>query len=286
MTTENLKSWSEYRSEIREFDAILEYAKAVSNALIGKTSPSPSASYAEQIFVKALSHCIVVRQLAPDPSRKRPSELWDVPSISAVARCVIDAHDAFFYIGALGCTAEEAAFRQLLWEAHDKTRRARMLRAIGSSDSRNPKLFAEENELLAKLMKHPLFATIRKELQKSVARGDPPAYHLSQKEICAAASVDHDYYIAVTMQLSQHVHTYPFSVRQLFAFRAGALESLRLMALPVQYTIPFLTRMTEGMRDHFPGFIPEPPSRTARAMAVWREISTAGIKNMSMSTHI
>ena len=136
MTTQRLKNWEDYRVEVRQFDAILEHSRAVSNSLIGKTTPSSNASYAEQIFVKAISHCLVIRQLAADPDRKRPNELWDVPSMSAIARCVIEAHDAFVYICAKGQTAEEASFRVLLWEAHDKTRRVRMLSAIGSRDPR------------------------------------------------------------------------------------------------------------------------------------------------------
>jgi hypothetical protein len=279
MTTQRLKNWDDYRSEVRQFDAILEHARAVSNSLVGKKTPSTNASYAEQIFVKAISHCLVMRQLAPDPDRKRPDELWDVPSISAVARCVVEAHDAFIYICAPGEAADEASFRVLLWEAHDKTRRVRMLNAIGSRDPRNSKMIKEAGELVAKLHAHPKFPTLRKELQKKISAGDPPACHLSQRELCAAASVDHDYYIAVTMQLSQYVHTFPFAVRQLFSFRAGNLESLRLIALPLQFCIPFLARITEGVRELFPAETPDPPSRTAQAMALWRSISTTGVKS-------
>lgn len=278
MSTHPLKSWSDYRKEVRDFDAVLEHAKAVSHALVGKTCPSTNASYAEQIFVKAISHCLVIRQLVPDPERKRENELWDVASISAVARCVIDAHDAFVYISAIGCSVEETTFRQLLWESHDKTRRASMLRAIGSRDPRNPGLFKDSEELIAKVMSHPVFAIIRKDLQKKVVKGDPPAYHLSQRELCVAASIDYDYYTAITMQLSQYVHAHPFSVRQLFAFKAGTLDSLRQMALPMQYSIPFLARITEDVRRLFPGITPDPPSRTAKSMALWRALSTTGVK--------
>lgn len=279
MKTQRLKNWDDYRSEVRQFDAVLEHSRAVSNALIGKTTPSTNASYAEQIFVKALSHCLVVRQLAPDPNRKRPDELWDVPSMSAVARCVIEAHDAFVYISAMECSTEEASFRLLLWEAHDKTRRVRMLKAIGSRDPRKPKLEIEATRLVQELLAHAVYSTLRKDVQKKISGGDPPAYHLSQKELCASAMVDHEYYTAVTMQLSQYVHTHPFAVRQLFQFKAGTLDSLRLMALPLQFTIPFLARITEGMQGLFPHGTPSPPSRTAQTMALWRSISTTGVRS-------
>ena len=279
MPRQSLQSWDDYRAAVREFDAVLEHAKAVSASLVGKDAPSTNVSYAEQILVKALSHCLVIRQLVPDPMRMRPQELWDVSSISAIARCVIDAHDAFFYVAAMKCTADEAGFRVLLWEAHDKTRRTKMLKAIGSSNPRNSQLFREADEYIAKLIDHAFFGAIRKDLQKKIRESEPPAYHLSQREMCAAAEIDHDYYTAITMQLSQHIHTYPFSVRQLFAFKAGSLDSVRLMALPMQYTIPFLARITECTRSLFPGLTPEPPSRTARSMALWRAISTNGLKS-------
>ena len=278
MASSRLESWDDYRDALRQFDAILEHSKAVSRALVGKDFPSERALYAEQIFVKALSHCLIVRYLAPDPSRTRVNELWDVPSISAVARCVIEAHDAFFYISAVGCSEQEALFRLMLWEAHDKTRRARMLDAIGSRDPRNEKMNTEAAALVSELTRHPVFPSLRRDIQKKIRQGDPPAFHISQRELCIAASIDYDYYVAVTMQLSQYVHTYPFSVRQLFAFKAGELDSLRLMALPVQFTIPFITRIAEGIRQQFPGQTPEPPSRTAQAMLLWRSISTTGIK--------
>jgi hypothetical protein len=274
-------AWEKYRVELRQFDAVLDHARAVSAALVGRDAPSTNATYAEQIFVKALSHCLVMRQLAPDPKRQTPNELWDVPSISSIGRCVIDSHDAFTYICAFGCSQAEASFRVNLWEAHDKTRRIRMLKAIGSADARLDVMLMEANEGQAKLQAHPVFATLRSELKQKINAGDPPPYHLSKKEICAAAGVDYEYYTAVTMQLSQYVHAYPFAVRQMFHFRAGEPDSLGLMALPLQFTLPFLGRLTDGMRALFPRLTPEAPSRTAKTMAKWRLLSATGLKTAS-----
>jgi hypothetical protein len=81
------------------------------------------------------------------------------------------------------------------------------------------------------------------------------------------------------MLLSQYVHTLPFSVQQLFGFKGGSPESLRLMNQPLQYSLPFLSRATEGMRILFSGPTPEPPSRVARTMAVAIAISMKGLKD-------
>ncbi|UUX95557.1 hypothetical protein [Aquabacterium sp. J223] len=279
MAERALKTWFDYRREVREFDAVLEYARAVSTSLVGKQIDSPRVSYAEQIFIKLLAHCIVLRRLSPDPAKKARSELWDVPSSSAVARCAIEAHDAFAYVVGRNASDAERSFRLMLWEAHDKTRRIKMLDAIGSTASELAAMRATADEMLQKLQAHPLYQALRRDLQRQIVKGDPPASHLSQRELCAECGVDFEYYTAVTMQLSQYVHTFPFSVRQLFMFRAGTLESLRMMSLPLQFVLPFLTRVTEGMRELFPGETPSPPSRTARSMTVWRSISAHGTKS-------
>lgn len=282
---EAINTWGDYRTKVREFDAVLEYGKAVSSALVGLVPPSRHASYGEQIFIKLLSHCIVLRRLAADPSQRTPQELWDVPSMSAVARCVVEAHDAFEYIAGHEVAEAERAFRIKLWELHDKTRRLKMFGDIGSTDPRINDIRIEASRLEADLQGLKFFTSLPTEhqavLRQRLAKGDPPAFHLSQRQRCAQSDVNADWYNAVTMQLSQHVHTLPFSVHQLFQFRAGTPEALRLMGLPLQMALPFLARVTLAMAALMPANVPQPPSRTARTMALWRTLAKHGTKDIA-----
>jgi hypothetical protein len=154
-----------------------------------------------------------------------------------------------------------------------------MLDAIGSSNPQKDQIQAEAKRLLGEIQSHALFSSFRLEIQKKILKGDPPAFHLSQRELCQEWEVNHDFYVAVTMQLSQYVHTFPISVHQLFNFRAGSLESLRLMALPLQFALPFLARTIEGMHIIFSGKTPEAPSRTLRTMELWQIVSKQGTKS-------
>ena len=86
----HIAAWDKYRGSVRQFDAVLEYAKAVSSSLVGITTPSSNASYGEQIFVTILGQCITLRRLTPDPNRRTPNELWDLPSM-ANAKNVVSA---------------------------------------------------------------------------------------------------------------------------------------------------------------------------------------------------
>jgi hypothetical protein len=270
--------WEKYRASVHQFDAILEYAKAVSSSLVGHPTPTANASYGEQIFVAILSHCTTLRRLAPDPSGKVTNELWDLASMCAVARCAIEAHDAFLYIAGNNVPANESDFRISLWEFHDKARRVKMLDSLGS---KNPELevIRTDCELLAtKVVSHPAFSQMRREIQKKVLGGDPPAFHQSQRERCEADGFNFDYYNTITMQLSQYVHTLPFALHQLFQFRAGSIEVLPLMSLPLEYVLPFIGRVTMEMRKIIPFPTPEAPARTARTMAMWNAIYRDGVR--------
>jgi hypothetical protein len=198
----DVETWDDYGAKVREFDAVLEHSKAVCSSLVGMTVPSKHAGYGEQIFVKLLSHGIVLRRLTADPTRRTPIELCDVPSLSAVARSAIEAHDAFEYVAGHSVPDSGRGFRLLLWDLRGKTRRLRMLQAIGSSDPRMDEIRAAAGRVRAELMGHEFYASLRTDRQRKVNDDDPPAFHLSQRERCTASGINHDWYSAVTMQLS------------------------------------------------------------------------------------
>ena len=129
---------------------------------------------------------------------------------------------------------------------------------------------------LAVQRRHP-----QAELRLRLRRNDPPDFHLNRRQRCEMSGVDADWHKHVTMQLSQHVHTLPFSVHQLLQFQAGTPDALRLIAQPLAFTLPFLARTIQAMDQLVPMRIPKPPSRTARTMAVWRELAQRGMKDIA-----
>jgi len=269
-------TWNDYKAHVREFDAVLEHAKAVAALLVAESAASRPVHLGEQIFIKLLSHCVVLRGLAADPNGRSPAEPWNLPSLCAMARCAVEAHDAFEYVAGHEMTDSERGFRLMLWGLHDKARRLKM---PGDTDPADPQVAGIRASIArqqADLVGHAFFAGLAPELQAELRRrmdkGDPPAFHLSQRQRCALSGVNADWYQAVTMLLSQYVHTLPSTVHQLAASRPGTPETLGLMTLPIVITLPFLARVTERMA----GRPPQPPSRTARTMAKWRLMAERG----------
>ena len=271
--------WSRYTALVAEYDAISSSAQAVSAELVGLVPTTPHRGYSEQIFVKLLAHSISLRQLSPDPDRKTSGELWDLASVSAIARSIVETYDALAYMALGEASLEERQFRILLWELHDSNRRCKMLEAIGSSDPRYFEIVSKDQKLHDRVIAHVLFAQLNKSLQKKVRDREPPSYHLSQRERCLAYRINYDYYNAVTMQLSQYVHTLPFAIHQLFNFKASSPEALHLMSLPIQYAVAFLSRAVEGMRLLFPEATSRSAPSVEQSIAVWSGVVERGVKS-------
>jgi hypothetical protein len=271
---EAINTWSDYRAKVREFDAVLEHGKAVAAALTGLPIASAHASYGAQIFVKLLSHGTALRRLAPDPGLQPPRDLWDLPSMSALARCLIEAHDAFEYVAGHQVTESERGFRIRLWELHDATRRLKILGGVGSTDPAITGILADAARLQLALEAHDYMTALpavpQAELRLRLRRSDPPEFHLTRRARCTQSGVNADWHKSVNLQLSQHVLTLPYSVHQLLQFQAETPAALRLMAMPLLFALPFLARTIQAMDLLLPGRLPRPPSRTARTMAVWR----------------
>lgn len=274
---QEINNWGDYRNKVREFDAVMEHAKAVASALFGQAAPAAHIRYGEQIFMTLLTHCISLRNLAGDANQRMPADLWGVPPMSAVARCVVEAHDAFEYVAGHDVGTAERAFRLLLWELHDQARHLKMSAEAPPGDARAAALRADVQHRQSELEGHEYLRNLPPELQaelrRRLARGEPPAFHLSQRQRCAMSGVDADWHSAVTGQLAQYVHTLPSTVRQLASFKVETPEALRVVAMPLLFSLPFLVRTTQAVVKLMQGKVPEPPSRTARTMALWRGVA-------------
>jgi len=279
---EAINTWGDYKAKVREFDAVLEHAKATSAALAGFVAPSAQVAYGGLIFIKLVAHCVALRSLAAESGQRTSKDLQDVPSMSALARCAVEAHDAFEYIAGHDLTDSERGFRIQLWELHDASRRLKMFGDMGSADPRADAIRADVARRQAAFEGHVFFDSLHADLQAALrqrmAKGDPPAFHLGQRQRCAQSGVNADWHNAVTLQLSQQVHTLPSSAQLPQEVQPGTTEALRLMVLPLLFALPFLARVTQATALLIPERAPEPPSRTARTMAWWRAMAEQGIQ--------
>lgn len=268
-----------YRKVLHEFDALISHARAISDRLVGRRIEQPSLSYSDAIYTKLICHGISLRKLSPSLNSTQTSELWDVASACAVARALIEAYDALAYIGVHQVELPEREFRVLLWELHDQQRRLTMLEKIGSADPRIAEIRRRVGELSERLTAHSLYSKASKDVKSKVVRGEAPPVHLSQRDLNVASGINHEYYVAATMWLSQYVHTFPLSLHQLMHFRAGEPEALYLSSMPLQYSMPFVAKAIEGMVKIWPVGQVEPSEEVERILRLWLVIAENGVRH-------
>ena len=245
-----------YQDIRAEFDLLVTHGTQIANSLAGKDAPHDREFYADRVFSKLLCHAITLRRISPIALGSGPTELWDISSAAAVARALIESFDALSYVALEDVAQQEREFRILLWKLHAEERRQTMLALISSLAPEIVMIDAAVLALRSELLAHPMLHGNGPDLATRVARGDTPPFHLGHAERNRRSRVDHDYYNAAIMFLSAYVHTFPFSVHQLMEFRAGNDESLRLMSMPLQYSLGFLSKAIEGMHSVFSTSLP------------------------------
>ena len=232
-------NFDRYVEILSDFERLLQCGMEISRLLVGTKTSETHLSYADPIFTKLLCHAISLRTLSPTPKEGAGGELWDLPSACAIARCIIEAHDVLGYLVFNAISQEERELRTLIWKLHDKQRRLKMLEAIKSKDPRVEEIREDIKALLEKATAQPRFSTLSNHHQKKI-RCDAPSFLVSQRELNQANSVNHDYHTSATMWLSQYVHTFPMALHQLFDFKAGTPDALRLSSMPIQYSSGFM----------------------------------------------
>ncbi len=273
------KPYTKYYENLKDFEELLAFGEVFSNSLIGTKPNNTNEVYGERIFVKLLCHGMTLVKISPSQHRKNNRELWDISSVYAIARALIETFDAMSYIALSGGSESQNEFRLLFWKLHAEARRLDMLNKIGSSHPQIDKVQDDISALQKQVLNHSCINTCSKQVVVGVENGKYQPYHLTQRERNEESGVNHEYHNAVTMHLSSHVHTHPFSVHQIIEFKAGNEECIGLMGIALQYSSSFLAKAISGMQQLFPACDPKINESTISLIKQWVRIAENGIRN-------
>ena len=263
-----------------DLQALLDQCASASASLALHQSSTERQHNAKVIFSKLVGHGISMYRLAPTgivPEKADATEFWDVSSLFCLGRALVEAFDALAYVALEEITDEERAFRVCLWRLHAEDRKLQALQLIKSQRPEVATLELEVGKLRQRLSSLPFAAGLDKGARSDVLGKKIPPFHLRPPERNRRNGVNHDYYTASHILLSAHTHTYPMAVEHLAVFQAGDSESLRLLALPIQYAIGFISKGLLGVHGLFPNLIPSLPEPAATIAAVWAGIVANGI---------
>ena len=237
-----------------ELQKVAMAAAKLSCVTTGRTVSEWGHEYASYIFTKICAHALSILSLAPtglSPIRFDTTEMWDMSSLCSIARSLIDAYYAMYYVAIDPVSSEERSFREALWQFHGEHKRLELLQLIKARSPELQQLEADVERLRTDLMRHAVFARLSSADQRRTRKGEL-ALHLSNSELSIRAGIQPHYYQAAYRFLSSYTHTYPFAVSQLVQFRAGNPESLQLIATALKYGLAFLCAAVRDFRTLFP----------------------------------
>jgi len=233
-----------------ELDGLLNLGFRIIPSLaidINDTQEGQSLQYAIAIFEKLLFHAISLRRLLP-PAETVELSQWDLSSVCALSRCILEAYEAMAYIALHRVSKEEQAFRLVLWKAHDCERRLQMMCLVPDNDVTRGKQWLDGAR--AELENSLFFQRLDLKKQIWILKNLPP-YHISHELICKASGVDYDYYNLAKMFMSQYVHTASFALHHLSYHEPSTEDGFRNLSVPVTHALVFLSKAITDIINRF-----------------------------------
>ena len=269
---------SQYSDFHREFDEIIGHAAAVLDAQAGSKVRNERENYGEKIFGKIICHAMSLKRILPNPAPSKDSLIWDISSAYALSRTILESYEALAYVVSGTVSKQELECRIQAWKLHAQERRFKVLSLIGSRDPRLAEVEENIRELREVVLAPQYNEFIPKNVRGKIEKGDCPPYLNSRSQRLAAANVNADYFTAALMNLSSHVHTHPFSLHQLFDFKAGTPEAYGLMKVSGQYACGFLSASVRDISNLFYPRLPETPANVQDTLDIWCGVLETGVK--------
>jgi len=212
--------------------------------------------YGIYIYTKMCLSSIGILRICPKnelyvPIRKKL--IWDISSTATLTRTIVDAYMIFFYLIVDEVENSEKEFRFILWKLHAECERLNMLQSIGSTDPRLSDLKAEIESLQGQLKVNQFFQSLLLPQQQEKYLKGRYHRHITHEQICERAGIPYNIYSSAQQYLSNHVHTYHFSLQQL-NLNPNTPEGIGLFITVLSYAIGFLAFAT---RDFISLFLDE-----------------------------
>jgi hypothetical protein len=173
---------SEYSDCYGELESLTGYAISLLETQTGHEVRNDRENYGEKAFEKIVCHAISLRRILPNPVSSRDTEIWDISSVYALSRTIVESYEALAYIVIGGVTEEELECRILAWKLHAQERKHKMLNLIGSNDPRVKKIDENIQELRKAILNEKFSQFLTRGDLGKIEKGDCPPYLLSREQ--------------------------------------------------------------------------------------------------------
>lgn len=247
-------SLSDYRQLLRDFDTNVCEAIAVSQACAQRLE-SPAIGYSTHVFTRICAHAQSMICAVPKSRwAKRDFEIWDVSSVAAHARSILEGYLLFRYLADAPADLEvQRAYVQVM-HLYDCTKRIKVLPFV-LPDEEVEWLEAQAEEIRERLNGINFFAKLDVKLKKNILAG---RYLMitPQKEVIAAVGIEQEEYDFYWNYLSQYTHILSFTFYRIETDGRGTgIENefdLGALCMIFQFCTQILTAAVDRLVELFP----------------------------------
>lgn len=238
-----------YFAQVDEFDQLISIVWESASVLATVEVETDQQSYASILYDKLAAHACSLSRLLPRRDLQ-PGLIWDVSSVSAIARCIMDAYGALAYLSLDDISTAEQEFRLQLLALHDWDRRLQVTKALGSDQEVVETINTQLAEIRENLKKCEFFLALSPKEQERLLE-EPRDFHKTRRERNKASGVDDDFYLSAWIYLSQFIHSHGFALHQLHNPTARTSDAYRLMGVPLAFATAFLAKGIQGVHRLF-----------------------------------
>ncbi len=202
-------SRDDYKSILRDFDAAVCEATAVSQAIAFR-EVKPALGYSTHVFARICAHAQALICAAPlSRWTKRDYEFWEVSAIASHARSILEGYVLFGYLAdAPDDTDIQRAYVQVM-HLYDCLKRIKILPHILPPDQLDG-MKKQSEEIKDRLVKIKYFDELDPKLKKSLLNGRFMMI-TPQQEVVASLGIIQADYDFFWNYLSQYTHVLSFS---------------------------------------------------------------------------
>lgn len=199
-----------YKERLDALDNIVRECMHVSHGYGGIPAPTSQHFYASVLFTVLVTKGVSLLSLAPhSPWAAKQIEHWDYATAAVIARTMLEARLAYYYLCTDPSPVEEWQCRWNLFNLHDCTSRKRLFDALGQQDQVAG--FDEQaDELRERLKANEFFSALPGGQQKKLLNGQT-AYLMPLEDIAERAGIEKAEFRYLYVLLSSHVHSLPMS---------------------------------------------------------------------------
>jgi hypothetical protein len=202
-------SRDDYRERLRKFDAVVCEAIAVSQAAAQRLE-MPAVGYSTYVFTRICAHARAMMCALPISRWVRKDfETWDVSSVAAHARSILEGYLLFRYLADAPSDIDtQRAFINVM-HLYDCLKRIKILPHILPSEEIDG-LKGQADEIISRLNEIPYFLALDAKLKKDLLAGKFIMI-TPQKEVIEAVGLDQAEYDFFWNYLSQYTHVLSFT---------------------------------------------------------------------------